>query len=160
MHVPLFPIVRRSTYNYTKKILENYFCCQVFPFARIIPLRIIDVIILWAVVIHFARITKLLCDYLCTDYKRIAKENASGNCFVTFPFSGLSNDLPVTNLLFLRSKENPQHREQGSSITLPNPKHLRRKRKRLRNARNSLTGKEPRKSKEAIKRRSVFRHFQ
>ena len=50
--MPLFPIGQTIDYNYINNFLENYFCCQVtITITRIIPLRIIYVIISWTMVI-------------------------------------------------------------------------------------------------------------
>ena len=50
-HVPLFPIGQTINYNYITNCLENYFCCQgTITITRIIPLRIIYVVISWPMV--------------------------------------------------------------------------------------------------------------
>ena len=54
-----FPIGQIINYNYINNFLENYFCCQVtITITRIIPLRIIYVIISWTMVDFVAPILK------------------------------------------------------------------------------------------------------
>ena len=49
--MPLFPIGQTINYKYISNLLESYFCWQVtITITRIIPLRIIYVIILWTMV--------------------------------------------------------------------------------------------------------------
>ena len=71
--MPLFPFVQSINYNYINNFLENYFCCQItITITRIIPLRIIYVIISWTMVD--------ICRSIARQYKlwltgRISLEN-------------------------------------------------------------------------------------
>ena len=87
--MPLFPIGQTINYNYINNVSENYFCCQVtITITRIIPLRLIYVIISWAMVLRnqfWIAVTERPAEELILDCsysskslgKRIAKDTVA-----------------------------------------------------------------------------------
>ena len=81
--MPLFPIGQTINHNYRNNFSENYFCCQVtITITRIIPLRIIYVIISWTM----ASLVKVLAK-LQAAAQRAAAQRAAQIYFIFLRFS-------------------------------------------------------------------------